>query len=1039
MTTELTGHRTGLRFSLVSTEQLRSIAAAPLPLNLRAVSTATSFHRDLYFDTPEGALQARDVVCRLRYSADGRSVLSIRLPPVTLPGRTSSDIIAAELVPMSAGEALSGNSEPMRRLRAFTDVGSLEQQVELETARVIRLSRAGWLRQGRVEFILDDVTIRHRDLVRSFQELKISRHGMGGPTLLRVADAVIQAYAIRTSLATKLERAQAISRRLEADEVTFHIGIGRSVVLVAIDEGSIALVKAGSQFRFPAGPGAGEAACRNAMQTWFGSRVGELHLAGTAQTPARDRSVEVWIIRRIRRVIGQSAPSDIGWNPLDSVKELTASGAITDPESLVAYRMVADSGLTAPSATIRGLRSDPGRIEPPIEPTDNFLNGPASELAFIERVLALAEDDRVPLLERIRYVSIVSANLDEFYMGSAGSLRQSAEGDEGMQEQVRRLSTQTDHLLIRQRTVVDSLLASLAQQGHRLRSWGDLTESERTPLVRYFREEILPLLTPRAITVSPGHPFPVIPPLTLAFTVALREGTGSAHYAYLKIPGEVPRFVEAGQDFLPVEELIRAHLNLIYPDREIGGAWLFRITRVSDLDVDDARAGNLLQAMEEDLDRRRKNPLVRLETESTMPGNVLDLIERELRLEGRGGPTGNSVPEIQRVPGILALGDLRQLAELEIPGGSFPPAPPRRHFREDQSIWDQIRAGDHLVHHPFDGFAETVVRFFAEAAEDPAVVSIRLTLYRAGDRSPLVEALERAARAGQEVTVFVELKARFDEARNIFWVKRLEAAGVQVIYGLVGLKNHSKVALVVRRESEGLRRYVHIGTGNYNPGTARVYTDLGLFSADRALGEDVHDLFNQLTGTSGPPESEFRRILVAPARLLPALLERIEREIDHVRSGRPGLIRAKINGLADPEIVRVLYRASEAGVDIDLMVRGICLLRPGVEGLSSRVRVQSILGRFLEHARIYHFGNGGEDEYFIASADWRPRNLRRRVEVAVPIFSASCRSYLDRILSLELNDPTAWVLQADGSYAKPVSAVGDPSSVQRILQEGRPV
>jgi polyphosphate kinase len=311
-------------------------------------------------------------------------------------------------------------------------------------------------------------------------------------------------------------------------------------------------------------------------------------------------------------------------------------------------------------------------------------------------------------------------------------------------------------------------------------------------------------------------------------------------------------------------------------------------------------------------------------------------------------------------------------------------------------------------------------------------------LYRAGDRSPLVEALEKAARAGKDVAAFVELKARFDEARNVLWVKRLEAAGVQVVYGLVGLKNHSKVALVVRREPGGLRRYVHLATGNYHGGTARVYTDLGLFSADAALGEDVHDLFNQLTGTSGPPSSTFRRILVAPTQLLPAILERIDREIEHAGTGLRGVIRAKINGLAEPEVIRALYRASQAGVEIDLLVRGICLLRPGVPGLSERIRVRSTLGRFLEHARIYHFGNGGQAEYFIASADWRPRNLRRRVEVAVPISDPACRDYLEQVLALELQDPTAWVLQPDGGYAAPKAAVGDPASAQQILQQARP-
>jgi polyphosphate kinase len=557
---------------------------------------------------------------------------------------------------------------------------------------------------------------------------------------------------------------------------------------------------------------------------------------------------------------------------------------------------------------------------------------------------------------------------------------------------------------------------------------------ERETLRAHFVQEIGPLLTPRAITVSPGHPFPSIPPLTLAFAVVLGEGTGPIHYAYLKLPADVPRFLDVPGGLLPVEELVRAELGRVYPDRSVHDARLFRVTRLSDLDIDEARSGDLLQAMEEDLDRRRENPVVRVEVESGMPPAVLEMLLRELRFQGHGGASAGAAPEIQRVSGLLALSDVRRLADVPVAGGAFPPFVPRQPFAPDRSVWAQLQAADRIVHHPYDDFAATVVRFISDAADDPDVAGMKLTLYRVGDRSPLVDALQRAARAGKDVAVFVELKARFDEARNVLSVKRLEAAGVQVVYGLIGLKNHSKIALVVRRESGGLRRYVHIATGNYNPGTARVYTDLGLFSANPELGEDVHDLFNQLTGTSGPPQSGFRRLLVAPSHLLPAIIERIEREARHARDGRGGAIRAKINGLEDPEVIRALYGASQAGVEIDLLVRGICTLRPGVPGLSDRIRVRSTLGPFLEHARIYHFANVGEPEYFIASADWRPRNLRRRVEVAVPISDAAAHGYLDTVLSLELSDPTGWTLGPDGTYAAPSVAVGDPRSAQQVLQ-----
>jgi polyphosphate kinase len=395
---------------------------------------------------------------------------------------------------------------------------------------------------------------------------------------------------------------------------------------------------------------------------------------------------------------------------------------------------------------------------------------------------------------------------------------------------------------------------------------------------------------------------------------------------------------------------------------------------------------------------------------------------------------------VQEVDGLIAPGDLRQLTSLPVAGGTFPPFVARHALSADRTIWDQIRERDRLLHHPYDEFSTSVLRLVEDAARDPDVVALKLTLYRTGEDSPVVRALIRAAEAGKEVVVFVELKASYDEARNIVWVKELERAGAQVVYGVVGLKNHAKVALVVRRESGEIRRYAHVGTGNYNAGTARVYTDFGLLTADPAVGDDLGDLFNQLTGSSGPPGAALRHLLVAPEHLLPGLLGRIAREADLARRGRPARIRAKLNGVDDREIIDALYAASQAGVEIDLVVRGLCTLRPGVPGRSERIRVRGLIGRFLEHARIYHFGNDGDDEYLIGSADWRSRNLRRRVEVAVPILDPACRGRLDAILSRELADPSAWELGADGSYRQIRSvAVGDPATAQsQAIVTGRP-
>ena len=1031
------------RCSVAAPELLQALAKVPLPLSLRELSSTTSFHRDLYFDTPDGALHARDIVCRLRYRADGCCVLSLTGPKATATGDAPGRCVEAELVAQEPMSALSGSTEPARRVRAFTDPALLRPQIELAVTRTTRLAESGWLGLGRVEVTLDDVTLRHGEFSGTFQELKVRRSGWGGPSLERLARAWADEHGLRPSLVSKLERAEAIRRRLEEDALTFQMGPGRSVAVVAVDDGAVAVVADGDGewVRLPTGAGAGEAACRHTMQTWLGSRVGELSLAGTAETRSGDRRVQVWLVRRLRRA---TAKSDVTWVPFEALADLAAGGTLRDLESLAAYRLVAASGLLRelgqqPAANHRRSARAAAAAAPPAErdrdTSDEFLDGPQSELAFIARVLALAEDARVPLLERIRYVAIVSSNLDEFYMASAGSLRRTAERDAVARQRLTRLTADVGMLLERQRAAFAACLAELETHGISLWHWESLNEPDRNALREHFAQEIAPLLTPRAITVSPGHPFPTIPPLTLAFAVVLGDGTGPLHYAYLKLPEDVPRFLEIAGGFLPVEELVRAELGQIYPDRSVQGAWLFRVTRLGDLDVDEARSGDLLQAMEEDLGRRLENPIVRVEVEKGMPAAVLKMLQRELRFRGRGRAAASGAAEIQRVDGLLALSDVGELAKREIPGGGFPPFVPRQPLDPARPLWEQIQAADRIVHHPYDDFNATVARFISDAAADPEVVSMKLTLYRVGDRSPLVDALQRAARAGKDVSVFVELKARFDEARNVLSVKQLEAAGVQVVYGLVGLKNHSKIALVVRRETDGLRRYVHIGTGNYNPGTARVYTDLGLLSADPDLGEDVHDLFNQFTGTSGPPRSDFRRLLVAPSYMLEGLIERIEREALHARDGRGGVIRAKINGLEDPEIIRALYAASQTGVEIDLVVRGICTLRPGVPGLSERIRVRSILGRFLEHARVYHFGNAGDPEYFISSADWRPRNLRRRVEVAAPISDPACRAYLDTLLNLEINDPTAWTLGADGTYAPPAAAVGDHRSAQQVLQD----
>jgi polyphosphate kinase len=553
--------------------------------------------------------------------------------------------------------------------------------------------------------------------------------------------------------------------------------------------------------------------------------------------------------------------------------------------------------------------------------------------------------------------------------------------------------------------------------------WPELSTDEQAALRARFSDEVLPFLSPKALTRAPGHPFPFVTDRRVVLLVVLRDRADSPqHYALVEIPETLPRFerLAEGRRLLSLEELVRANLQLLYPGRVIVGAHAFRVTRSGELQLDELTAGNFLQSIEEELTRRQLQPVVRIEIEPGTPAPLQDLLQRELHFEESSHESPLGAADLYVAGGPVHLGALR---DTPTPLDDYPPLPLREPLLDDRPVADQLNERDVLVHHPYDSFTATFERFIAEAADDPDVQAIKLTLYRpgGGGSSAIADALRRAAAAGKDVSVIVELKARFDEARNIAWARTLERDRIHVVTGLVNLKTHAKLALVVGRSARGgVRRYAHIGSGNYNPDTALVYTDLGLFTADPRITTDVHALFNELTGSSHAPRVHLWHLLVAPAELLDRVLAMIEREAAHARAGRPARIRAKLNALSDSTVIQALYTASQAGVAVDLVVRGICTLRPAVPGLSEHIRVVSILGRFLEHARVYHFANGGKDgeEYYIGSADWRPRNLRRRVEVMVPVFDSAACLKLDRLLTQQLADPEAWLLQSDGGYAR---------------------
>jgi polyphosphate kinase len=658
----------------------------------------------------------------------------------------------------------------------------------------------------------------------------------------------------------------------------------------------------------------------------------------------------------------------------------------------------------------------------PEDQSTRYLNRELSWLDFNERVLALAEDPARPLLARVKFLAICSQSLDEFFQVRVSGLLEQREAgltattpdgmrpDDQLAEIRSRVVTNTDRV---ERLFADDLRPALDKAGIRLVDTPDLTDEDRAWATEAFVERIFPVLTPLA--VDPAHPFPYISSLSLNLAVLVRDPVTSVRrFARLKMPPLLPRFfpLPDGERFLPIEQLVASHLDRLFPGMEVVTHHVFRVTRDADLDVEEDEAEDLLAAVESILSRRRRGATsVRLEIERTMTDEVRELLMRELDLEAdqvyvTGGPLD-----------LGALWDFARLDRPELKEAPWTPATPPRLISDDgpPDVFAVLRAGDVLVHHPYDSFSSTVEVFVEEAARDPDVMAIKQTLYRTSPDTRIVRALIRAAEAGKQVVALVELQARFDEQANIAWARTLEQAGVHVVYGVVGLKTHAKVILVVRREGAGIRRYAHLGTGNYNSDTARLYEDLGLLTADQQLGSDVADLFNLLTGYSR--QRGYGRLLVAPIALRERIIEMIRQQ---KTLGTQGRIVLKLNSLVDPPTIDALYDASTAGVRIDLAIRGICCLRPGVRGLSDTIRVRSIVGRFLEHSRVYRFGEPGADaRYFISSADLMPRNLDRRVEAAVPVDDPELRARLDEILQVTLaDDVLSWELRADGGWSK---------------------
>ncbi len=689
-----------------------------------------------------------------------------------------------------------------------------------------------------------------------------------------------------------------------------------------------------------------------------------------------------------------------------------------------------------------------------------YLNRELSWLEFNRRVLHEATDLRTPLLERLKFLAIFSSNLDEFFMVRVAIVKDQLEAEVAKrspdgrtpQQQLEEISQRLRPMVIEQHRHFEQVLRPLLEeQGVYLLNYIDLSQEQRNYLRDYFERRIFPVLTPLA--VDPGHPFPRMSNLSLNLAVVVKDQkTGEEHFARVKVPSLLPRFIAFPPEIqrqndrsivwvgVPLEQAIAHNLEMLFPGMAIQEYSLFRITRDTEVELQEEVAEDLLMAIQEMIRKRRlSDSAVRLEIQASTSQAVKDTLMEELELKEY---------EVYELDGLLNLKDLFALTGLPLPDlkdepwtSAMPKAlravservPHQLHSPIDHSIFSAIQHHDILLHHPYESFTGSVERFIAEAANDPQVLAIKMTLYRTSGDSPIVKSLITAAENGKQVAVLVELKARFDEQNNINWARQLEESGIHVVYGMMGLKTHTKIVLVVRQEDDEIRRYVHIGTGNYNSKTARLYTDLGLLSCRNDLGADLTDLFNYLTGYSG--QQSYRKLLVSPVNMRDRMTSLIRREIEHCKTGKPGRIVAKMNSLVDPRMIAALYEASQAGVEIDLIIRGMCCLRPGLEGVSDTIRVISIIGRYLEHSRIFHFHNDGADEIYIGSADWMPRNLDRRVEAVTPVEDPALIQELKDILAILLADNLqAWELQADGTYIQRHPGIDEPiQSAQEIL------
>ncbi len=1034
-----------IRLAVPTKDALMEMSSAPLPFGLRGSNLVHSFFRDVYYDTLDRDLDRRSVSCRLRIPMKGARSLEVKIKGRKKDGEglVSSNVFEA-LLPDDDADMFDEALEPARVLRAIIDPGRLSPSIDLETDCFTRVARHKLLLYPQYDFCYDTVVARASELAETFYDISIRQLRPGGPPLERLADAIREEHGFNLILGDRLARARALLDSLELERLEHGVRPAHEVAVVPFDDDRMGLRFQDGALTILSGPGGGEEAARQVIKDWFGSSQAQMRLLGRSPASASHAELEVYLVRRIPTNLKMERPLE--WLLPNDVVQLVGSPAIRDTRTLAALHVAARSDLmrerpvwalrapVRPSISMDGsdtfsIAELQGGSEPIVKPMaalDRFINRDFSQLAFNTRVLELSEDGRLPLLARLRFLSIFNSTMDEVFMVRVGWLKRAVSSGKA-KKSIDGLSAseRLDAVGIRARRLMerayaclrDTLTPALEAEGIQILRWDDLDEGQQSHLTKSFEERLFPALTPMA--ASPSHPFPHIPNFTTAIAAMVRNPeTGVEHFAAVPVPDTLQRFLqlEGESSFVSTVDVITRHVDTLFPGLDVILAHWFRVTRSSDVKVDEWSSQDLLQAIVEEVEKRPYGPVVRLEIDNTMPQAMRELLVQEFRFENPDQVSTLRESDLFLVGGVFDLNGLDEIAKLDRPELHYEPFTAAEPVDTSVSMMDAITQQDVLVHFPYDSFESTVERFFAEATDDPDVLAIKVALYRTNDDSQIVNTLARAAAFGKQVTVLVELKARFEEERNAEWAKELEHSGIHVMYGLFGLKTHSKAALIARREGEEVQRYVYIGTGNLNAVTAKGYTDLGLFTKNADLCADVNDLFNVVSGNSVHPD--YRKLLVAPSNMFTRFLEMINREIEHAKAGRGGRIRIKVNGLGDPEILAALYEASQVGVEIDLIIRGICSLCPQVPGLSERIRVICILGRFLEHSRIYHFGNAGEDEYYIGSADWRTRNLRRRVEVVTPVLDPRCHKKLDQLLEMQINDPLAWELCADEAYER---------------------